>query len=445
MDELIKMIAEGDFMDSRTVSLEKSMGYFRRANEIIPCQSQTLSKRPQLHAFGEYPVYLKRGKGSHVFDVDGNEYIDYPMSLGPVILGHCYPKVDEAMREQLKDGITYTLMHPLEVEVAELIIESVPCAEMVRYGKTGSDACSAAVKIARAYTGRQKVASYGYHGWHDWYNVVHFMNEGTPECLKDLIYEFQYNNINSLKHIFDENHNQIACVIMEPVSLEFPEKGFLEAVKELAHKNGALLIFDEIVTGFRYSLGGAQEYFNVIPDLACFGKAMANGMPVSAFVGKKEFMSAAERLFISFTHGGEALSLAAAKASIEEIRDKNVVKHITGYGNRLQKGINDMIKRAGLERYMECKGISPHTVIMFNDYSGMNHLELKTLFFQETIRRGVLFGLGQNPCYSHDENDMVVSLDAAEAAIDKIKEAVAERDIRKYINCEIAREIVRRV
>ncbi|NJD04499.1 MAG: aminotransferase class III-fold pyridoxal phosphate-dependent enzyme, partial [Ruminiclostridium sp.] len=350
-------------MSSEKRSLKRSMDYFNRAKDIIPCQSQTLSKRPQLHALGEYPVYLKSGKGSHVFDVDGNEYVDYPMSLGPIILGHCYPAVDEAIKEQLKEGITFTLMHPLEVEVSELIIDTIPCAEMVRFGKSGSDACSAAVKVARAYTGRQKVASCGYHGWHDWYNIVHVLNEGTPLCLKDCIYEFVYNDIASLERIFNEHSNEIACVIMEPVSVEIPREGYLLSVKELCHKHGALLIFDEVVTCFRYAVGGAQEYFNVIPDLACIGKAMANGMPVSAFVGKKEYMRAAERLFISFTHGGEVLSLAAAKATINEIREKNVIEHITSYGNRLQKGVNDIVCRAGLAKYMSCIGLSPHLVM----------------------------------------------------------------------------------
>ena len=427
------------------LSIEQSRNNFSRALETIPCQSQTLSKRPQMHAFGAYPMYIKSGKGSHVFDVDGNEYIDYPMALAPVILGHCYPAVDRAIRAQLNNGITFTLMHPLEVEVSELIKETVPCAEMVRFGKTGSDACTAAVKVARAYTGRQKVASYGYHGWHDWCNVVHPRNEGTPKCLNDYIFEFKYNDLTSLARIFNEHPGEIACVIMEPISIELPKEGFLQSVKDLCHKNGALLIFDEVITGFRYAIGGAQELFGVIPDLAALGKGMSNGMPVSAFVGRKDVMAAAERLFISFTHGGEALSLAAAKATIHEIRTRNVVEHITDYGNRLQKGLNKLITDAGLQKYVYCEGLSPHMVMMFRSFGNVNPLELKTLFLQESIKRGVLFGLGLNPSYSHDEKDLETSFRAAEETFDIMREAVKIGDIIKYLRCQVAEEIVRKV
>ncbi len=265
-----------------------------------------------------------------MWDVDGSEYIDYSMALGPVILGHAFSEVNEVIAGRLKDGIIYTLPHPLEIELAELLVEVIPCAEMVRFGKNGSDATSGAVRAARAYTGRDKIACYGYHGWQNWYIGTTTRSKGVPKSVQRITIAFEYNNLESLKKIFDENKDKIAAVIMEPVGIIEPKGRFLEEVKELTHKNGALLIFDEIITGFRLSLGGAQEYVDVIPDLACFGKAMANGMPISVVVGKKEIMEIFDEIFFSFTFGGEVLSITAAITTIRELSPKDVIAHLMG-------------------------------------------------------------------------------------------------------------------
>src|SRR5690606_22625454 len=269
--------------------ITKSQEIFKRVEGgLIPAYTQLLAKGPEQWTKGIAPIYLKKGKGARVWDVDDNEYIDINMAVGPLVLGYCYDEVDNAIKKQLEDGITFSLTHPLEVELSEKITELIPCAESVRFSKTGCDAASAAVRIARAFTKREKVLSCGYHGWHDWYISVTDRNAGIPKAVQDLTFTFNYNDIDSLIDSIDED---TACVIMEPTIFEAPKEGFLEAVKDVCEKNGALLIFDEIWTGFRLNLGGAQKEFGVTPDLATFSKAMANGMPISVVCGRKDVMS----------------------------------------------------------------------------------------------------------------------------------------------------------
>jgi glutamate-1-semialdehyde aminotransferase len=244
------------------------------------------------------------------------------MGIGPIVLGYCYEKVDNAIKEQLAKGITFSLMHHLEYEAAELLHQVVPNAESIRISKTGCDVTSAAVRLSRAFTGRKKVVCCGYHGWHDWYIATTTRNAGIPEEVQALTKTFQYNNIESLKAVLDKD---VACVILEPYVFEAPKDDFLKEVEKLTKANGSLLIFDEMWSGFRIALGGAQEYFGVKADLACFSKAVANGMPVSFLTGRKDVISRGEQdVFIFTTFGGEALSLAASIATVKEIKEKNV-------------------------------------------------------------------------------------------------------------------------
>jgi len=343
-------------MKAKKRSIHQSQALLERAKAKIPCQTQCLSKGPTQFVQGVAPVYLQRGEGSHVWDVDGNEYIDFMSGLGPISLGYNYPATNEAIRSQLESGTTFSLMHPLEVEVAELLTEIIPCAEMVRFGKNGSDATSAAIRIARAYTGREHLAQWGYHGWHDWYAVTTSRCKGIPRRFAELIHPFAYNQIESLEKVFRQYPQEIAAVIMEPVGTSAPENNFLQKVRDLCDRYGALLIFDEVITGFRWALGGAQEFFQVIPDLACFGKSMANGMPLSAVVGRRDVMRASEEVFFSLTFGGECLSLAAAQATINEIREKDVIEHIWLQGRVLQEGLNQLSQEHGLGDKIRCIG-----------------------------------------------------------------------------------------
>lgn len=266
--------------------IKKSDEYYQKALKLIPAVTQTLAKGPGQNIKGVAPKYLVKGKGSHVWDADGNEYLDYLMAIGPLSLGYAYDRVDEAIIKQLEDGITFSLMHPLEVEVAELINQIVPNAESIRYSKTGADVTSAAVRLARAFTGRNKILCCGYHGWHDWYISVTDRNKGIPQAIQDLTFTFNYNDIQSVKDSIDED---TAAVILEPFVFEEPKNNFLQELREVCTANGTLLIFDEMWTGFRIAVGGAQEYFGVKADLACFSKALANGMPVAILTGKKKY------------------------------------------------------------------------------------------------------------------------------------------------------------
>ena len=409
--------------------IEKSNELYNRALNLIPSLTQTLAKGPTQHINGIAPKYLQRGKGSHVWDVDGNEYIDYNMGIGPLSLGYAYEKVDNAIMEQLKDGITFSLMHPLEVEIAEMIHKVIPNAESVRYSKTGADVTSAAVRVARAFTKREKVLCCGYHGWHDWYVSVTARNIGIPQAVQELTSTFNYNDIQSVKDSLDED---TACVILEPFVFEPPKENFLKELKEVCEENGTLLIFDEMWTGFRISLGGAQEYFNVKADLACFSKAVANGMPIAILTGRKDVMNLLDKdVFFYTTFGGEALSLAAVKATINEIKEKNVPDYLQKQGNKLKTGYNKIAADLGIN-YTKCSGFDCRTIISFNDTAG-NPLELKSLIQQELIKRGILWSGFHNMSFSHSDEDIEYTLKAYKEVLPILKKAVDEKNVRGYL------------
>jgi glutamate-1-semialdehyde 2,1-aminomutase len=267
-------------------SFKKSNQFFKKVSEIIPLAAQTFSKSYLQYVKGNAPLFADRAKGAHIWDIDGNKYLDMINSLLPVVLGYQYKAVDDAIKNQLKKGIIFSLSSPLEYELAILLKKHIPCAEMVRFGKNGSDVTTGAIRLARAVTGRDRIVVCGYHGWHDWYIGTTARDLGVPEDTKKLSHKFIYNDILSLEKIFNENQGKVAAVIMEPMSYEEPKDNFLQKVKDLTHKNGALFIFDEVITGFRYNLGGAQKLFGVTPDLATFGKSMANGMPISVQIGR---------------------------------------------------------------------------------------------------------------------------------------------------------------
>jgi glutamate-1-semialdehyde aminotransferase len=418
----------------------KSDDLYSRATGLIPAYTQTLAKGPGQYIRGVAPKFLLRGKGSHVWDVDGNEFIDYNMAIGPLSLGYAYPAVDNAIRAQLEDGITFSMMHPLEVEVAELIREVVPNAEMVRYGKTGSDATSAAVRLARAYTGRSKVLCSGYHGWHDWYIAVTDRNRGIPQAVKDLSVTFNYNDIQSFLDSIDDD---IACVILEPMVFEEPRDDFLQRLRGKCTERGVVLIFDEMWTGFRLALGGAQQHFGVNADLMCYSKAVANGMPISILAGRGEIMQLCERdIFFFTTFGGEALSLAAAKATILELRDKKVPEALARQGRKLKDGYMDIARQLGMT-YTDCAGMDCRTVVTFDAAAG-NPLEMKSLVQQEMIRRGVLWGGFHNMSYSHGDEDIAHTLTAYREVLPVLKRAVEDKNIRSYLRGEPVEPVFRR-
>ena len=422
--------------------LKNSFMLWEKVTRLIPAGTQTLSKAPNQFVEGVYPMFIQRGKGSHVWDVDGNEYIDYPCSLGAILLGYSYPRVNEAIKKQLEEGTVFSLMHPLEAEIAEMLTAVIPCAEQVRFAKTGSEATTAAVRIARAATGRTKIAYCGYHGWHDWYSVTTTRNKGILPVHKEYIVPFEYNNIASVEKVFAENPGQIAALILEPAALQAPENNFLQKLRDIATKNGALLIFDEIVTGFRFAKGGAQERYGVTPDLAAFGKAVANGLPLAVVAGKKQFMKECEEVFFSSTFGGETLSLAAARAVLQEMQEKPVAEQLWKQGEKLQNGFNQLAKDKGLNATLI--GFPARHFLVFKDAAGEASMLLKALFWQETIQRGILFGNAQMISFSHSDADIQQTLAACDEALEYVKKAVESGNPISFLKGKLPKEIFRK-
>ena len=421
--------------------ITKSDEYYNRALGLIPSVTQTLAKGPGQWVKGIAPKYLVKGKGSHVWDPDGNEYIDYMMGVGPISLGYSYPKVDDAIKKQLEDGITFSLMHPLEVEVAELIRDIIPNAEAVRFSKTGADVTSAAIRLARAYTGKNKILCCGYHGWHDWYIAVTARNLGIPEAVRAISFTFSYNDIESVRRAID---NDVAAVILEPVVFEEPKNNFLQDLRQLCEEKNVVLIFDEMWTGFRMAIGGAQEYFGIIPDLATYSKAVANGMPISILTGKRKIMDLADdAIFFYTTFGGEALSLAAAKATIEELIDKNVPSCLDKQGKKLKNGYNSIAKELGID-YSKVVGYNWRSLATF-DLKGGDPLIQKSLMQQEMIKRGVLWQGFFNMSYSHSDEDVNYTLEALEESLAVLKKAVGENKLKETLRGQPVQPVFRKV
>jgi glutamate-1-semialdehyde aminotransferase/spore coat polysaccharide biosynthesis protein SpsF (cytidylyltransferase family) len=390
----------------------QSQAWFTRSQRVIPGCSQTFSKGHTQFVQGVAPIFLQRGKGSRAWDVDGNEYIDYIQGLLPNILGYADDEVSRAASAQIAEGHSFSLPHPLEVQLAEKLTELIPCAEMVRFGKNGSDVTAGAVRGARAFTGRERVACCGYHGWQDWYIGSTTRNAGVPAAVCALTQAFRYNDLASLEELLSKYPGEFAAVIMEPMNFERPAPSFLEAVKELAHKHGALLIFDEICSGFRFGLGGAQKLFGVTPDLACFGKAMGNGFPIACVVGRADVMGIFTEIFYSFTFAGEVASMAAALKVLDILENTDALARMEAEGITLQDGVNVMAKEAGLEDRIKCTGWPTWTLIQFMDTDGNECSILRDLFQQEALKRGILIHTTHNISAAHDNRDIRETLEA---------------------------------
>ena len=419
-----------------TERYQLSQEMLTRALKSIPLGSQTFSKSNTQYPKGVSPHFISRGKGSYVWDVDGNKYIDFVNSLGAITLGYNDPDVNDAVQNQLESGTIFSLAHPLELQVAEKIIEMVPCAEMVRFGKNGSDATSGAIRLARAFTQRDHVAVCGYHGWQDWYIGSTARNLGVPKAVQALTHTFQYNNINSLEQIFSQYPEQIAAVILEPMSGIFPENNFLHEVKNLTHHHHSVLIFDEVVTGFRYANGGAQEYFNVIPDLATFGKGLANGYPLSAIAGRADMMALMQDIFYSFTFGGETLSLAAAFATLNKLQTQPILTSMHQQGDKLFTTVNQLIEKHKLNEFIKMIGHSSQPLIIIKDTKNYTQWQIKTLFLQEIFARGILFIGAHNMSYTHRAEDIVTLLAVYDEVFKMMNDAILNNKLTQYLHCE---------
>ncbi len=399
---------------------KKSNEILARAERVIPLGTQTFSKSRTQFPVPFSPLYLDRGRGGRVWDVDGNEFVDLICGLLPVTLGYCDPDVDAAVKEQIERGISFSLATELEIDLAERLVDLIPCAEMVRFGKNGTDATSAAIRLARAFTGRDRVIALGYHGWQDWYIGATARNLGVPDPVRKLTHKLPFNDIGKVKDIVQTYRGEIAAVILEPVSGTEPEKGYLESLRELTCEEGIVLVFDEVITGFRIDLGGAQKYYNVTPDLAAFGKGMGNGMPISAIVGRADIMVFMEKIFYSGTFGGEALSLAASIAVIDKMKRCNVIPRLWETGRKLALDTEQLIVAHGLQNHIRLGGLSPWKVLSFHDHAAASKEAIKTCFMIEMLRAGVLISGSHNICFAHTDADMALVKRAWGAAMDRI-------------------------
>jgi len=440
-------------MEKKDFKTEKNKFYSARAHALIPGGGHTYSKGDD--QFPENaPKIIDRGEGCKLWDVDGNEFLDLGMSLGTVVLGHAYQPVLDAVRKELDRGVNFVRPSILEGELAELIHNVIPSAEMVKFAKNGSDAVTAAVKLARAYTGREYIArcsSDPFNAVHDWFIGSTVVTRGVPEAVQNLTLKFDYNDLESCKKLFDQYPGKISAFLLEPISMIKPKEGFLQGLKDLCEKNGALLIFDEVVSGFRFAIGGAQEVAGVTPHLSAFGKAMANGFSVSALTGIKDVMDIGgithqrgERVFLlSTTHGGETHCLAASIATIKEIQQKKIIDHFYWVGNYLMDGMRKIAAEEKAEHLVEIFGYGCKPGFAFKDELGNICMKSRTLFLRETVARGLLMPYVV-PSYAHKKEDLDLGLEICQDAIRVLKKEVEAGTVEKSLNGYTVKPVFRK-
>jgi glutamate-1-semialdehyde aminotransferase len=343
----------------------------------------------------------------------------------------------------MERGVTLSLATELEVRLAEKLVELIPCAEMVRFGKNGSDATTGAIRVARAYTGRDRVAVCGYHGWQDWYIGSTPRHKGVPKAVRELTHSFPYNDLGALEDLLKRYSGQFAAVILEPMTTIEPAQGYLEGVKTLAHRHGALLVFDEIITGFRFHLGGAQALFGVTPDLAAFGKSLGNGFPIAAVVGRRDVMHEMEEIFFSSTFGGECVSLAAALAVAEKMQREPVIQILWERGATLLEGVRALIERHELSDTIGVGGKPCWSMLQIKDTPRYSAWQIRTLLVQEILSRGVLTSGTQNMCYAHTSADIGGVIAVYREAFGILEEALREGTLERYLRSPAMKPIFR--
>jgi len=428
------------------------MTYQDRLLKAIPGGAHTYSK-----GYDQYPInapqILKSGKGAYTFDNDGNRYLDYAMALKSVNVGYAEEAIAQGAIEQIMLGNNLSRPSIVELEAAELLISLIDSVDMVKFAKNGSTATTAAIKLARAYTGKEIVVRCSEHpffSYDDWFIGSTPITKGIPIKDTENTKLFNYNDIASLERVFNEFSNKIACVILEPATTEHPQDNFLQKVKDLCHKNGAVFILDEMITGFRWHMKGAQHYYGVDPDLCTFGKAMANGFSVAAVAGKREIMQQGsiefegkERLFLlSTTYGAEMSGLGAFIANVKFMQENNVIEHHWEYGSKLIKLINDTAKQFNIEKNFCARGIecSPYYLTFDND--GQISLPLRTLFSQEMINNGVIMS-SIALSYRHSEAELDITKNALEKSFEIYKKALDE-GYEKYLHGHIIKPVFRK-
>jgi glutamate-1-semialdehyde 2,1-aminomutase len=422
------------------MDFSKSRALQPKAHRLIPGGSHTYAKGDDQYP-ERAPGFIVRGKGCHVWDLDGNEYIEYGMGLRAVTLGHAFDPVVEAAYAQMQLGTNFSRPAKIEVDLAEVMLEILDGADMVKFAKNGSDVTTAAVKLARAYTGRDFVAVCGDHPFFsvdDWFIGTTDVNAGIPEAISRLTLKFAYNDLGSLRQLFDQYPNQIACVVLEPESFVPPAPNYLSQLKQLCEERGAVLMFDETITGFRWHLAGAQKFHGVVPHLSTFGKAMGNGFAIAALAGKREIMRLGgldhdqPRVFLlSTTHGAETHALAASLETIRIYRERQVVEFLWKQGERLRTLLNRSIAENHLEGFFELAGRPCNLIFVTHDQDQRRSQPFRALFMQELIRRGVI-GPSFVVSFSHSDADIDRTAEAVHGALQVYRKALDE-GIEKYL------------
>jgi glutamate-1-semialdehyde 2,1-aminomutase len=431
------------------ISTAKGQALYRRAKQLIPGGTQLVSKRGELYLPDQWPSYYASARGVEVTDLDGNTYVDMSMmGIGACVLGYADPDVDAAVKAAIDAGSASTLNAPEEVELAELLCELHPWAEMVRFTRSGGEAMMVAVRIARASTGRDKVAFSGYHGWTDWYLAANLADEtaldgqlmpglepaGVPRGLKGTSLPFHYNRLDQLKAIVDANRGELGAIVMEPLRSEPPAPGFLEGVRDLATEIGAVLVFDEVTTGFRMTDGGIHRILGVNPDIAVFAKAMANGYPMAAVIGTSAVMQAAQSTFISSTNWTERIGTVAALATIKKYRRERVAEHLVRIGNLTMAGWAKAADHAGLKLHAEGLPSLAHFAFEYPDEP-----TLTTLFTQEMLDRGYLAYSQFKPSFAHQVSHIEAYLETLASSFAIIADAVKAGNAAARLNGPVAR------
>ena len=417
---------------SRFLESEKLL---RLAEAVIPLGSQTFSKSKTQYPLGVSPFFASKGSGSYLWDVDGNKYVDLVASLAAVTLGYGDPEINKAVKRQLKKGVSLSLSSKLETVVAEKIIDLVPSAEMVRFAKNGSDATSAAVRIARYFTRRDHIISIGYHGWHDWYIGSTTRSMGVPSAVQALTLSARYNDLSHVENLFEEVKGDVAAVILEPMNSVDPAPGYLESLKSFCSSNNILLIFDEVITGFRFAKGGAQELFGVTPDLSCFGKGIANGFPISVIAGKREIMEGFKEVFFSGTFGGELLSLTAANVVLDKVKDGRVIAELYRVGQAIQEGLTSEISHKKYE-FVNLSGNPTWTFLNWTLSSDALQNQVKTYFLQEMFKRGILVLSTNNVTTTLSQKDISKILTAYAEVFEAISQALERDSLDALLECQ---------
>ena len=401
----------------------KSEELLARELKVSPLAAQTYSKSYRYFSRGFAPSYMDHGEGCYIYDVDGNKFVDFMCALGPITVGYNEPSVNEAVIKQVNKFASGSLQSELEVELAEKICEIIPCAEMVRFVKNGGDATTAAIRLARAYTGRDIVLMSGYHGMHDWSIGASENHKGVPEAVRKLTINFTSNDLDDLEKKLKKN--KVAAVILEPIQSNGPKDDFLAKAKELTHKYGAIFIFDEVVSGFHYALGGAQEMFGVSPDLVAFGKGMGNGYPISAVAGKRELLEQIEQgVFVSTTFGGDSIAMAASLATLKILEKPGFYDHISKIGTMIHDGIQARIDKYDLNDILAVSGMPQHCGVAFEGHGSLNYLDIQSIYSQTILQNGIIVFAIYFLNMHHTEKEAEIYLNATDQAFALIKKAV---------------------